>query len=232
MTPHDFRDYDFQVAPIVRSQMINGSDDRDRDRVPASRARSSPSAPTTASGSGRATSAFTSSTAARSRSKKAVCYEPGFLGGVETPMAASGNLVYVPWVEPLLQRNGHGDQERRRPSTEGPAAWLQSIPQRARSSGRRACRALPMAPATVANDVVFTVYARGQDLRLRREDRQAAVRRRQGPAGINSFPAVTEEHADHRRRGFSPSIKQAAERDRRLLAERTAPAGRRRSPRR
>ena len=25
VTPHDFRDYDFQVAPIVRSQMINGT---------------------------------------------------------------------------------------------------------------------------------------------------------------------------------------------------------------
>ncbi len=53
--------------------------------------------------------------------KKAVCYEPGFLGGVETPMAASGNLVYVPWVELCFNATATGIKSAAT-STEAPAA--------------------------------------------------------------------------------------------------------------
>jgi len=215
VTPHDFRDYDFQVAPIVRSQMINGTSTE------------------TVIGAGKSGKvvAFRADNGKRlwTRNvgihmhdsgpfplKKAVCYEPGFLGGVETPMAASGKPGLRPLGRPLLQRNGHGDQERRRPQRrdrrprcnrlrngQGRLDESPAEPRLWRGHGRQRRR--------------LHRHARRHDLRLRHEDRQDPVDH-QRPRRHQLLPGGHQEHADHRRRRFGRD-QEPGGRDRRLFAE-------------
>jgi glucose dehydrogenase/plastocyanin len=189
VTPHDFRDYDFQVAPIVRSQMINGTNTE------------------TVIGAGKAGKvvAFRADNGKRlwTRNvgihkfdsgpfplKKAVCYEPGFLGGVETPMAASGNLVYVPWVDLCFNATATGIKSAGGlnggtgglaaiDSATGKVVWMNHLPSPAYGA------------ATVANDVVFTATLAGTIYAFDTKTGKTLLTTK-GPAGINSFPAVTK----------------------------------------
>src|SRR5512132_4098298 len=107
VTPHDYRDYDFQGAPIVTSQTVDGTNAEivigagKSGKVVAFRADNGNRLWTRNVGIHK----FDSGPFPL---KKAVCYEPGFLGGVETPMAASGNLVYVPWVDLCFKATATG----------------------------------------------------------------------------------------------------------------------------
>jgi alcohol dehydrogenase (cytochrome c) len=189
VTPHDFRDYDFQVAPIVRSQMINGKETE------------------TVIGAGKAGKvvAFRADNGKRlwTRNvgihkfdsgpfplKKAVCYEPGFLGGMETPMAASGNLVFVPWVDLCFDATATGIKSAGGlnggtgglaaiNSATGNIVWQSHLPSPAYGA------------ATVANDVVFTSTLAGTIYAFDAATGKTLFTTK-GPAGINSFPAVTK----------------------------------------
>jgi alcohol dehydrogenase (cytochrome c) len=189
VTPHDFRDYDFQVAPIVRSQMINGKETE------------------TVIGAGKAGKviAFRADNGKRlwTRNvgihkfdsgpfplKKAVCYEPGFLGGVETPMAASGNLVFVPWVDLCFKATATGIKSAGGlnggtgglaaiNSASGKIVWQNHLPSPAYGA------------ATVANNVVFTSTLAGTIYAFDATTGKMLFTTK-GPAGINSFPAVTK----------------------------------------
>jgi len=189
VTPHDFRDYDFQVAPIVRSQTVNGTNTE------------------TVIGAGKSGKvvAFRADNGKRlwTRNvgihmhdsgpfplKKAVCYEPGFLGGVETPMAASGNLVYVPWV---LQRNSATATGIKSANFNGGTGGLAAIDA---ATGKVVWKNHLPSPAygaaTVANDVVFTATLSGTIYAFDTKTGKA-LWTTQAPAGINSFPAVTKD---------------------------------------
>jgi glucose dehydrogenase/uncharacterized cupredoxin-like copper-binding protein len=188
VTPHDFRDYDFQVAPIVMSQTINGTNTE------------------TVIGAGKSGKvvAFRADNGKRlwTRNvgihmhdsgpfplKKAVCYEPGFLGGVETPMAASDKLVYVPWVDLCFNATATGIKGANlNGGTGGLAAidgatgkivWMRHLPSPAYGA------------ATVANDVVFTATLAGSIYAFDTKTGKPLFTTK-GPAGINSFPAVTK----------------------------------------
>ena len=204
VTPHDFRDYDFQVAPIVRSQMINGTMTETvigagkSGKVVAFRADNGKRLWTRNVGVHK----FDSGPFPL---KKAVCYEPGFLGGVETPMAASGNLVYVPFVNLCFDATATGIKSAGGfnggtgglaaiDSATGKIVWQKSLPSPAYGA------------ATVANDVVFTATLAGKIYAFDTKTGNA-LSTMTGPAGINSFPAVTKNMLIIGAGASSPSIK-------------------------
>jgi len=123
--------------------------------------------------------------------KKKVTICPGDFGGVETPMAQSNGTLFVPWLN--LCAVGSATSETI-PSqnfgtatggltafdaTTGAVKWVRNLPH------------ANFGAATVANDVVFTsdftgkIYAYSTDIGKRLWTAQA-------PAGINAFPAVTQ----------------------------------------
>jgi outer membrane protein assembly factor BamB len=189
VTPHDFRDYDFQVAPIVRSQTIDGTQTETvigagkSGKVVAFRADNGKRLWTRNVGIHK----FDSGPFPL---KKAVCYEPGFLGGVETPMAASGNLVFVPWVDLCFNATATGIKSANLnggtgglaaiDSATGKIVWQNHLPSPAYGA------------ATVANDVVFTSTLSGKIYAFDTKTGKA-LWTTTAPAGINSFPAVTKD---------------------------------------
>jgi len=189
VTPHDFRDYDFQVAPIVRSQTIDGTQTETvigagkSGKVVAFRADNGKRLWTRNVGIHKFDSG-------RFPLKKTVCYEPGSLGGVETPMAASGNLVFVPWVDLCFDTTatetktanftgGTGGLAAIESAT-GMIVWQNHLPSPAYGA------------ATVANDVVFTGTLSGKIYAFDAKTGKA-LWTTTGPAGINAFPAVTKD---------------------------------------
>jgi uncharacterized cupredoxin-like copper-binding protein len=204
VTPHDFRDYDFQVAPIVRSQMINGTQTETvigagkSGKVVAFRADNGKRLWTRNVGVHK----FDSGPFPL---KKAVCYEPGFLGGVETPMAASGNLVYVPFVNLCFDATATGIKSAGGfnggtgglaaiDSATGKIVWQKNLPSPAYGA------------ATVANDVVFTATLAGKIYAFDTQTGKA-LSTMTGPAGINAFPAVTKNMLIIGAGASSPAIK-------------------------
>jgi outer membrane protein assembly factor BamB len=189
VTPHDIRDYDFQVAPIVTSQTVNGSTAEivigagKAGKVVAFRSDNGKRLWTRNVGVHKFDSGPFSLT-------KKVCYEPGELGGVETPMALSGNLVYVPWVDLCFNATGKGiNSTNFNGGTGGLAAidaatgkvvWKHSLPSPAYGS------------ATVANDVVFTATLAGTIYAYDAKTGKA-LWTENAPAGINAFPAITRD---------------------------------------
>jgi alcohol dehydrogenase (cytochrome c) len=203
VTPHDFRDYDFQVAPIVRSQMIDGKETETvigagkSGKVVAFRADNGKRLWTRNVGVHK----FDSGPFPL---KKAVCYEPGSLGGVETPMAASENLVYVPFVNLCFDTtataskttnfNGGTGGLAAIDTATGKIVWQKSLPSPAYGA------------ATVANDVVFTATLSGKIYAFDTKTGKA-LWTTTGPAGINAFPAVTKNMLIVGAGAPSPSIK-------------------------
>ena len=220
VTPHDFRDYDFQVAPIVRSQMINGTMTETvigagkSGKVVAFRADNGKRLWTRNVGVHK----FDSGPFPL---KKAVCYEPGFLGGVETPMAASGNLVYVPFVNLCFDATATGIKSAGGlnggtgglaaiDSATGKIVWQKSLPSPAYGA------------ATVANDVVFTATLAGKIYAFDTKTGKA-LSTMTGPAGINAFPAVTKNMLIIGAGASSPAIKK--QQDEIVAYSLNAPAG-------
>jgi alcohol dehydrogenase (cytochrome c) len=188
VTPHDVRDYDFQVAPIVTSQTVNGTPTEivigagKAGKVVAFRADNGKRVWTRNVGVHR----FDTGLFALDKS---VCYEPGELGGVETPMALRGNLVYVPWVDLCFNAtskainstnlNGGTGGLAALDAATGKVLWQHNLPSPAYGS------------ATVANDVVFTATLAGRIYAYDAKTGQALWNTK-ATAGINSFPAVTK----------------------------------------
>ena len=189
VTPHDIRDYDFQVAPIVTSQTINGATTEivigagKAGKVVAFRADDGKRLWTRDVGIHKFDSGPFSLT-------KQVCYEPGELGGVETPMAQSGNLVYVPWVDLCFNATAKGINSGNLnggtgglgaiDTATGKIVWKHNLPSPAYGA------------ATVANDVVFTSTLAGTVYAYDAKSGKALWTAK-APAGINAFPAITND---------------------------------------
>ena len=203
VTPHDIRDYDFQVAPILRSQTIDGTETQTvigagkSGKVVAVRAGNGQQLWTRNVGVHKFDSGPFSL-------KKAVCYEPGELGGVETPMAASGNLIFVPWVDLCFNTtataikntnfNGGTGGLAAIDSATGKIAWQSHLPSPAYGA------------ATVANDVVFTATLAGKIYAFDTKTGKA-LWTTTAPAGVNAFPAVTKDMLIIGAGASSPAIK-------------------------
>jgi len=123
--------------------------------------------------------------------KKPVVVCPGDFGGVETPMAQANGTLFVPWLN--LCAVGSSTSETIPPANFGRATG--GLTAFDAATGKlKWTRHLPHAnfgAATVSNDVVFTsdftgkIYAYSTDI-------GKLLWTAQAPAGINSFPAVTD----------------------------------------
>jgi outer membrane protein assembly factor BamB len=123
--------------------------------------------------------------------KKPVTVCPGDFGGVETPMAQSNGTLFVPWLN--LCALSSATSFSLPPENFGRATGGLTAVDVATGKVKwtRNLAHADFGAATVANDVVFTsdftgkIYAYSTDIGRRLWTAQA-------PAGINSFPAVTE----------------------------------------
>jgi outer membrane protein assembly factor BamB len=186
VTPHDVRDYDFQVSPILATiagrPLLFGAGkagvviawDRATHRrvwqveVGVHRSDSGP----------------------LPLHRIAIC--PGLLGGVETPMAFDGTRLFVPVVDLCMRGSSIGyedlasvDVGRRGrgelvalDAASGAASWVQRLPHAV------------FGCATVAGDVVFTSTLDGRVHGFGASD-GARLWSTRARAGINSCPAVS-----------------------------------------
>lgn len=187
VTPHDVRDYDFQVSPIITTQDIGGA---------------STEIVIGAGKSGKVV-AFRADTGKRVWSlnvgrhqndlgplpARQVLVCPGPLGGVETPMAEAGNSLFVPFVNLCAKESstglgtlnfagGTGGMTAVNPATGG-VIW------------KHLFKSTDLGAATVANDVVFTSTYDGHIYGLSVKD-GSVLWSAKAPTGVNSFPAVTK----------------------------------------
>jgi alcohol dehydrogenase (cytochrome c) len=185
VTPHDVRDYDFQVSPILAElggrSLLFGAGKAGRviawDRTTHQRIWQ------TKVGVHRA------DTGPLPLHRTTVC--PGLLGGVETPMAFDGNRLFVPVVDLCARGSsigyedlGHVDVARRGrgelvalDGATGKVAWERRLPQAV------------FGCATVSGGVVFTATFDGRVYGFAASD-GALLWSARARAGINSCPAV------------------------------------------
>ena len=187
--PHDLFDHDFQTSPILAELMIDGVDQK------------------VVFGAGKLGKVY-----AFNRSSGEVLWStvvgeydeeaqldllpngttriyPGVLGGVETPMAYSEGVLYVPvvnmftdWTPTALDsstmdfNNGTGELVAIDAAT-GKILWIRHFD------------AMALGGATVINDLVFTAEYDGT-IHVFKADSGEEVFQEKAPAGINGWPAV------------------------------------------
>jgi outer membrane protein assembly factor BamB len=180
VTPHDIRDHDFQLPPLLASGLVIGAgksgvviawDPRSHRRVWQT-----------------PVGVHRNDSGPLPRHRVSVC--PGLLGGVETPMASSGGRVFVPLVElcsagsatgfaPLASMNpatGHGELVALG-VRDGRTLWTRRLPQP------------DFGCATVADGVVFTSTFDGTLYGLDVRD-GAILWTSRLPAGSNACPSL------------------------------------------
>lgn len=182
VTPHDVRDYDFQLPPLLIADVAVGAGKAGRviawDRATHARLWE------TEVGVHRNDRGPLPTTPAT------VC--PGLLGGVETPMASAEGRVFVPVVNLCFRESAHGSSGLGFYRTDYSRGTGELVALEA-SSGRRLWTRRFGSPnfgcATVAGGVVYTATYDGRIYGLSTED-GAIVARGRMRAGINACPAV------------------------------------------
>lgn len=110
VTPHDIRDYDFPISPIITTQDIDSL----QTEVVIGAGKSGKVVAFRASNGQRL---WTLNIGKHNMNQygplpaKAVTYCPGSLGGVETPMPETGTALYVPWVDLCFKATSQGITE-------------------------------------------------------------------------------------------------------------------------
>lgn len=188
VTPHDVRDYDFAVPPIVARATAEG---RERDLVV---------------GSGKAGRVIAwdrderrrlwTASVGRHRNdtgllphrRVTVC--PGLFGGVLTPMAVARGTVYVPVVDLCMRGSATGyDSLGAVDLTRGRGEVVALDLGTGRRRWRRPLPSPVFGCATVVNDVVVTATYDGSVYLLHADDGRN-LRRIREPAGVNACPSV------------------------------------------
>jgi outer membrane protein assembly factor BamB len=182
VTPHDVRDYDFQLPPLLVDHMVIGAGKAGRviawDRATRKRIWETdvgvhrndrgllPTRPVT------------------------VC--PGLLGGAETPMAASEGRIFVPVVNLCFPESAYGLSGAKFYATDYSKGTGELVALEA-SSGRRLWARHFASPdfgcATVVGGVVYTATYDGHVYGLSTRD-GSIVERARMRAGINACPSV------------------------------------------
>lgn len=182
VTPHDIRDYDFQNPPVLAGDLVVGAGKA--GRVLAWNARTTSRVWETEVGLHR------NDRGSLPARRISVC--PGFLGGVETPLAVAHGRVFVPSVDLCYPESSRGS---------GNLGFYRVQPESGRGrftaldleTGERLWeRRLPQPVfgcATVSNDLVFTSTYDGRIYAFDTET-GATVWEERAPAGINACPAV------------------------------------------
>lgn len=185
--PHDVRDYDLQISPILTTVRLNGVATEivvvagKMGKVVAF--RSDNGAPL-----------WTLSVGRHQNDEgplplEPVTVYPGIFGGVETPMALADNRLFVPWVDCPSDLSADGGFALPDLTTctggilaadvaTGQVLWQHQLPQ------------MNLGAATVANDVVFTTTYTGTVYAFDTRTGRTLWTDTAARAGSNSFPAV------------------------------------------
>jgi outer membrane protein assembly factor BamB len=184
VTPHDVRDYDFQLSPILTGDTVIGAGKG--GKVIAWRASTHRRLWEAQVGSHR------NDRGPLPRTPVTVC--PGLLGGVETPMAYADGRLFVPVVDLCFAESAYGTSglsfyRKDYAQGSGELVALQA------STGRRLWTRRFGSPdfgcATVVGNVVFTTTYDGEIYGLSTRNGSVVVRAR-ARAGINACPAVAD----------------------------------------
>ena len=187
--PHDLLDYDFHLSPIVTSINVNGED---TDVLIAGGKNGSVMALNSDSGK----QIWETEVGIHENDKlttlpdppTTVTVFPGHFGGIETPMAVSEGIVYVPvvnlgskatsqWSETFDFGEGTGELVAIE-TNSGEIVWSHNF------------ESMVFGAATVVNDLVFTSTFDGMIYAFNKYT-GSLVWDYQSPAGINAWPAVS-----------------------------------------
>ncbi len=182
VTPHDVRDYDFQLSPLLVGEIVVGAGKAGRviawDRSTRKRLWETP------------VGVHRNDEGPLPNRPVTVC--PGLLGGVETPMASAGGRIFVPVVDLCFRESAFGSSGLRFYSTDYSKGTGELVAL-AVSSGRRLWTRRFRSPnfgcATVAGGVVYTATYDGRVYGLSTVDGSIVARARM-QAGINACPAI------------------------------------------
>jgi len=187
VAPHDIRDWDFQIAPILAKATIKGT----------------PTDIVIGAGKMGKVVAFHRQTGAQIWSTKVGKHEndeqlefpanqtttvfPGIFGGVETPMAYADGVVYVPVVN--LATDFTPSSLKTPPFTDGTGELLAIDVSTGNVLWDKQMSSLNVGGATVVNDLVFTATYEGIIYAFDRKTGDQ-VWTFKAPGGINAWPAV------------------------------------------
>jgi alcohol dehydrogenase (cytochrome c) len=184
VTPHDVRDHDFQLSPILTGDTVIGAGKG--GRVIAWRRSTRQRLWEAQVGTHR------NDTGPLPRKPVTVC--PGLLGGVETPMAYADDRVFVPVVDLCFAESAYGTSGLSFYRTDYAKGKGELVALQA-STGRRLWTRRFGSPdfgcATVVGNVVFTTTYDGRIYGLSTRDGSVVLRAR-ARAGINACPAVAD----------------------------------------
>jgi outer membrane protein assembly factor BamB len=187
VTPHDVRDYDFQVSPVLASvgarRVVFGAGKGGRvvawDRAAHTRLWS------------RAVGTHLHDLGPLPAQPTSVC--PGLLGGVETPMAYAGGRLFVPVVELCSQESAVASRSA---FARSPAQGKGTVYALAAATGKtvwqRQLGSAPFGCATVARDAVIVPTYDGRVTAFATADGRT-LWHTQLPAGNNSCPTVGKD---------------------------------------
>jgi outer membrane protein assembly factor BamB len=180
VTPHDVRDYDFQLPPILAGDAVIGAGKGGTviawDRTSHRRIWSA------------SVGLHKNDSGALPRRRVSVC--PGLLGGVETPMAFARGRVFVPVVDLCMHGSAVGYESLSRVDPSRGTGELVAVDvQTGRQLWRRRLPQPDLGCATVSGDVVFTSTFDGTVYGLADHDGSVLWKERL-PAGINACPSV------------------------------------------
>jgi outer membrane protein assembly factor BamB len=187
VTPHDVRDYDFQVSPILATvgarRVVFGAGKGGRvvawDRTARTRLWS------------RAVGTHLHDLGPLPAQASPVC--PGLLGGVLTPMAYAGGRLFVPVVELCSPESAVSSKSAfARPPAEGKGAVYALDAATGRTVWQRQLGAPTFGCATVARDAVIVPTYDGRVVAFTTADGRT-LWHTQLRAGNNSCPAVGKD---------------------------------------
>jgi outer membrane protein assembly factor BamB len=186
--PHDLFDYDFQIAPILASATVGG---KIQDIVISAGKMGRVYAFNRKSGAilwSAVVGDHQNDQLANIPSEGTTVVSPGSLGGVETPMAFAGGIVYVPVVNTSAEytpstsklgnfAKGTGDLVAIQVDT-GKILWQKHF------------NSINVGGATVVNDLVFTATFDGMVYAFKRNTGEQ-VWTYQSPGGVNAWPSFS-----------------------------------------
>jgi alcohol dehydrogenase (cytochrome c) len=178
--PHDVRDYDFQLPPILAGDAVIGAG---KGGTVVAWNRDSHRKIWTAS-----VGLHKNDSGPLPHRRVSVC--PGLLGGVETPMAFANGRVFVPVVDLCMSGSDVGYEALNQVDPSRGAGQLVALDVRTgRQLWRRRLPQPDFGCATVSGDIVFTSTFDGTVYGLAAADGSVLWRERL-QAGINACPSV------------------------------------------
>jgi outer membrane protein assembly factor BamB len=181
VTPHDLFDYDFQASPILTGNMVIGAGKMGKvvamDRV------SGATLWTTLVGTHLNDNL-------KFLPKTVTKVSPGPVGGVETVMAYSDGIVYVPVVDMTVNYTSTAFDAKSFDLAAGKGELTAIDAATGKILWTKALKSIDVGAATVVNDLVFTSTFDGKIYAFNKKTGEQ-IWTYQAPGGINGWPAVS-----------------------------------------